>query len=118
MASLLGYLTAQVFTPDRLGIETGAVSMLAVQDVVIAAGFGVLTAGFGIVLLRGVGTCVRLLAHFRMNPALRPALGSAIARLLALVSPHAMSSGHGALHITGIFKLPWATSSLIFLLKS
>ena len=56
MASLLGYLTAQVFTPDRLGIETGAVSMLAVHDVVIAAGFGVLTAGFGIVLMRGVAT--------------------------------------------------------------
>ena len=64
MASLLGYLTAQAFTPDRLGIETGAVSILAVHDVVIAAGFGVLAAMFGIVLMRGVAACERLFAHF------------------------------------------------------
>ena len=54
MASLVGYMTARVFTPDRLGIDTGAVSSLAVHDVVIAAFFGVLAAVFGIVLMRGV----------------------------------------------------------------
>ena len=118
MASLLGYLTAQAFTPDRLGIETGAVSILAVHDVVIAAGFGVLAAGFGIVLMRGVAACERLLAHFHVNPALRPAVGGAIVGLLAIVSPQVMSSGHGALHLTGIFKLPLATIALIFVLKS
>lgn len=118
MASLLGYLTAQAFTPDRLGIETGAVSILAVHDVVIAAGFGVLAAGFGIVLMRGVAACERLLVHFHVNPALRPAVGGAIVGLLAIVSPQVMSSGHGALHLTGIFKLPLATIALIFMLKS
>ena len=118
MASLLGYLTAQAFTPDRLGIETGAVSILAVHDVVIAAGFGVLAAGFGIVLMRGVAACERLLAYFHVNPALRPAVGGAVVGLLAIVSPQVMSSGHGALHLTGIFKLPLATIALIFVLKS
>ena len=118
MASLLGYLTAQAFTPDRLGIETGAVSILAVHDVVIAAGFGVLAAGFGIVLMRGVAACERLLAQFHVNPALRPAVGGAVVGLLAIVSPQVMSSGHGALHLTGIFKLPLATIALIFVLKS
>src|SRR5215475_10548478 len=37
MASLVGYMTARAFAPDRLGIETGTVSNLAVHDVVIAA---------------------------------------------------------------------------------
>ena len=118
MASLLGYLTAQAFTPDRLGIETGAVSILAVHDVVIAAGFGVLAAVFGIVLMRGVAACERLFAHFHVNPALRPAVGGAVVGLLAIISPQVMSSGHGALHLTGIFKLPLATIALIFVLKS
>src|SRR5215813_12886439 len=40
MASLVGYLTARIFTPDRLGIDTGTVSSLAVHDVVIAAFVG------------------------------------------------------------------------------
>ena len=57
MASLVGYLTARAFTPDRLGIETGAVANLAVHDVVIAAFVGVLAAVFGILLMRGVAAC-------------------------------------------------------------
>ena len=118
MAALLGYLSAQAFTPDRLGIETGAVSILAVHDVVIAAGFGVLAAMFGIVLMRGVAACERLFAHLHVNPALRPTVGGAVVGLFAIISPQVMSSGHGALHLTGIFKLPLATIALIFVLKS
>ena len=34
-----------------------------------------------------------------------------------MVSPQVMSSGHGALHLTGMFKLPLATIALIFVLK-
>ena len=36
IAALLGYLTAQAFTPTQLGIETGTVSSLAVHDMLIA----------------------------------------------------------------------------------
>ena len=35
-----------------------------------------------------------------------------------MLSPQVMSSGHGALHLTGIFKLPLATIALIFVLKA
>ena len=118
MASLVGYLTAQVFTPDRLGIETGAVSNLTVHDVVIAAFVGVLAAVFGIVLMRGVAACELLFTRLRVKPALRPMFGGAVVGLLAMISPQVMSSGHGALHLTGIFKLPLATIALIFVLKS
>jgi CIC family chloride channel protein len=118
MASLVGYLTAQVFTPDRLGIETGAVSNLAVHDVVIAAFVGVLAAVCGIVMMRGVAACELLFTRLRVKPALRPMFGGAVVGLLAMISPQVMSSGHGALHLTGIFKLPLATIALIFVLKS
>ncbi len=118
MASLVGYLTAQVFTPDRLGIETGAVSNLAVHDVVIAAFVGVLAAVFGIALMRGVAACELLFTRLRVKPALRPMFGGALVGLLAMISPQVMSSGHGALHLTGIFRLPLVTIALIFVLKS
>jgi CIC family chloride channel protein len=118
MASLVGYLTAQAFTLDRLGIETGAVSNLAVHDVVIAAFVGVLAAVFGILLMRGVAACELFFTRLRVKPALRPMIGGAVVGLLALISPQVMSSGHGALHLTGIFKLPLATIALIFVLKS
>jgi CIC family chloride channel protein len=118
MASLLGYLTAQIFVPARLGIETGAVSSLAVHDVVIAGGVGLMMAVFGIALMRGVAACELLFAKARLKPALRPMLGGALVGGLAIVSPQVMSSGHGALHLTGIFKLPLETIALIFVLKA
>jgi CIC family chloride channel protein len=95
MAALIGYLVAQTFTPDRL-----------------------LAAGFGILLMRGVAACEVLFTKLRVRPSLRPMLGGALVGLLAIVSPQVMSSGHGALHLTGIFKLPIATIALIFVLKA
>ncbi len=118
MAALFGYLTAQVFAPDRLGIETGAVSSMAVHDVVIAGGVGLLAAIFGIALMRGVAACETFFSRLRVKPALRPMLGGALVGGLAMISPQVMSSGHGALHLTGIFKLPVAAIALIFVLKA
>ena len=85
---------------------------------VIAAGLGLLAAMFGIVLMRGVASCELLLSRLRVKPALRPVLGGALVGLMAMVSPQVMSSGHGALHLTGIFKLPLETIALIFVLKT
>jgi len=118
MAALLGYLTAQIFVPDRLGIETGAVSSLAVHDVAIAGAVGLIAAIFGIGLMRGVAACETFFSRLRVKPALRPMVGGALVGLLAMISPQVMSSGHGALHLTGIFKLPVATIALIFVLKT
>src|SRR5664280_465829 len=118
MASLVGYLTALAFAPAKLGIDTGAVSSLAVHDVVIAGGVGLLAAIFGIALMRGVAACELLFSRLRVKPGLRPMLGGAVVGLLAMVSPQVMSSGHGALHLTGIFKLPIETIALIFVLKA
>ena len=115
MAALVGYVTAQVFTPDRLGIESGAFSSLAVHDVVIAGGVGLLAAIFGIALMRGVAACEVLFSRLQVKPGLRPMVGGAVVGLLAMVSPQVMSSGHGALHLTGIFKLPLETIALIFM---
>ena len=118
IAALVGYLVARAFEADRLGIDAGAVSTLAVQDIAIAAAFGLVAAGFGIALMRGVAACEKLFAWARVKPWLRPMLGGALVGLLALISPQVLSSGHGALHLTGVFKLPLETIALIFVLKS
>ena len=118
MAALVGYLTARAFTPDWQGIETGAVASLAVHDVMIAAFVGVLAAAFGIIMMRGVAAWELLLTRLKIRPALRPAIGGALVGLMAMLLPQVMSSGHGALHLTSIFKLPLATIALIFVLKA
>jgi chloride channel protein, CIC family len=118
MASLVGYLTTQAFAPLRLGIEANAVTDVTVRDVIVAAGVGLLAAIFGILLMRGVAACERLFARLKIKPAYRPIIGGALVGLMAMVSPQVMSSGHGALHLTGIFKLPLQMIALIFVLKA
>ena len=117
MASLVGYLTSRTFSPLRLGIEANAVADVAVHDVIIAAGVGLLAAMVGIILMRGVAACERLFARLQIAPEWRPMIGGALVGLLAMISPQVMSSGHGALHLTGIFKLPVEMIALIFVLK-
>ena len=68
--------------------------------------------------MRGVAACEKLFTRLKVKPALRPMIGGALVGLLAILSPQVMSSGHGALHLTGIFKLPIATIALIFVLKA
>ncbi len=118
IASLLGYLTAQAFTPTQLGIEAGTVSNLAVHDVIIAGGVGLLASLFGIALMRGVAACEQAFTRLRIRQAARPLIGGAIVGLLAMVSPQVMSSGHGALHLTGLFKLPVGVIATVFVLKA
>jgi CIC family chloride channel protein len=117
VASLVGYLTARAFAPLRLGIEANAVADVAVHDVVIAAGVGLLASMVGILVMRGVAACERLFTRLQVAPEWRPMIGGSIVGLLAIITPQVMSSGHGALHLTGIFKLPIAMVALIFALK-
>jgi chloride channel protein, CIC family len=117
VASLVGYLTARTFAPLRLGIEANAVADVAVHDVVIAAGVGLLASMVGILVMRGVAACERLFTRLQVAPEWRPMIGGSIVGLLAIITPQVMSSGHGALHLTGIFKLPIAMVALIFVLK-
>ena len=117
IAALVGYLTARTFAPLTLGIEANAVSDVAVHDVVIAAGVGLLASMIGITVMRGVAACERAFARLGVAPEWRPMIGGSIVGLLAIITPQVMSSGHGALHLTGIFKLPVAMIALIFVLK-
>ncbi|MGA7972662.1 MAG: chloride channel protein [Pseudolabrys sp.] len=118
IASLLGYLTAHALSPTELGIEPGSVSGMTTEQIIIAAGFGVLAGVFGIILMRGVAACERLFSHLKVKPWLRPTIAGAIVGGLAMISPQVMSSGHGALHLAGLFKLPLAVLATIFVLKS
>ena len=68
--------------------------------------------------MRGVAACEMLFSRLRVKPALRPMIGGALVGLLAMISPQVMSSGHGALHLTGIFKLPLQAIAMIFVLKA
>ncbi|MBS0536508.1 MAG: chloride channel protein [Proteobacteria bacterium] len=118
VAALFGYFTAAAFSPDRLGIEAAQVTAISFRDLAMAGGFGLLAAGFGILIMRSVAACEVLLGRLGIRPWLRPVLGGAIVGLMAIITPRVMSSGHGALHLTTLFQMPVATLATLLLFKS
>src|SRR3984885_10468593 len=117
IAAVIGYLVAHALAPIEIGIVAPDKIVVATHDLVIAATIGLLSAMLGIALLRGVALSEELFVRLRLRPTLRTMIGGLVVGLLAIVSPQVMSSGHGALHLSGILKLSLLAVALIFVLK-
>jgi CIC family chloride channel protein len=118
VAAVAGYFVTHGFTALSLGISVGPVGNVLGRDLAIAALLGILAALFGIVIMRGVALCEALLAKTQLWPPLRPALGGLGVGLLALLTPQVMSSGHGALHFSGIVSMPLQFIAGVFVVKA
>src|ERR1700704_2311591 len=118
VAAVAGYFVTHGFAGLSLGIRVGPVGDVVGRDLAIAALLGILAALFGIVIMRGVALCESFLARTRLWAPLRPALGGLGVGLLALLTPQVMSSGHGALHFSGIVAMPLQIIAGVFILKA
>jgi CIC family chloride channel protein len=118
VAAVTGYFVAHAFTVLSFGVAVGPVGDVLGRDLAIAALLGILSALFGIAIMRGVALCETLLARIRLWPPLRPAFGGLGVGALALITPQVMSSGHGALHFAGFVSIPLAVVATIFVLKA
>jgi chloride channel protein, CIC family len=117
IAALNGYLVARVFAPMALGIYADAIKTVTGNDLVIASAFGVIAALVGVSIMRGVALCEQLLDRSKLWPPLRPALGGLAVGFMALATPQIMSSGHGALHLSGMMDRPLRFIAMVFILK-
>jgi CIC family chloride channel protein len=118
VASVIGYLVARDFVPLSIGIGIDSVGDVFGRDIAVAALLGLLAALFGIAIMRGVGLCETLWSKIGLWPPLRPALGGLAVGVLALRTPEVLSSGHGALHFSGIVTMPLAFIAMVFALKA
>jgi chloride channel protein, CIC family len=118
IAALNGFLVARLFSPLPLGIYADAMGPVSGRDLVIASVLGLIAALFGVAIMRGVALCEQLLGRIKLWPPLRPALGGLAVGAMALVTPQVMSSGHGALHLSGMMDQPLKVLALVFFLKS
>ena len=118
VAAVTGYFVAHSFTVFSLGVGVGPVGDVLGRDLAIAALLGIMSALFGIGIMRGVALCEALLTKVRLWPPLRPALGGLGVGVLALITPQVMSSGHGALHFAGFISIPLTVVATMFTLKA
>ena len=117
ISALVGYLVAHALSPAELGVVAPQPTTITGHDLALAAALGLLSAGLGIVLMRGVALSEAMFARLKLRPALRTMLGGLVVGLLAIVSPQVMSSGHGALRVAGMLDLSFRAVALLFLLK-
>ncbi len=117
VSALIGYLVAHALAPAEIGVVAPERMIVAPHDLVIAAVIGLLCAVAGILMMRAVALCEALFLRLQLRPALRTMVGGLVVGLLAIVAPQVMSSGHGALHLSGMFELSLRTIALLFLLK-
>jgi chloride channel protein, CIC family len=117
IAAITGFLVVRELDPASLGIETIYVSKVLASDLALAAAVGLAAAAVGIIVMRGVGISEPLLAKLRIKPFLRPALGGLLVGLMALVTPHVLGSGHGAIHIAAMVDQPIRVVAIMFVLK-
>src|SRR6185437_6263006 len=118
VAAVTGYFVAHAFTQLTIGVGAGPVGDVLGRDLAVAALLGVLSALFGIAIMRGVALCEALMSKSRLWPPLRTAIGGLAVGLLALLSPQVMSSGHGALHFAGFISIPLTVVATMFVLKA
>jgi chloride channel protein, CIC family len=118
IASLLGYLVAGSLAAVHLGVIAPQVAAVTNQDLLFAALLGVVMAVFGIAVMRGVYLFEALLNRSKLPAVLRPGVGGVIVGLFAIVTPQVMSSGHGALRLTGMLDLPLRGIAIILALKA
>src|SRR5262245_55724997 len=118
IAALNGFLVSRLFSPLSLGIYADAMGPVTARDLVIASLLGVIAALIGVAIMRGVALCEQLLGRLKLWPPLRPALGGLLVGAMAAVTPQVMSSGHGALHLSGMMDQPLRWIAVIFLLKA
>jgi CIC family chloride channel protein len=118
VASLLGYLVAGGLATARLGVVAPQAAAVTNHDLVLAALLGLVIALFGIALMRGVYLFEAALDRCKLPAVVRPAVGGIIVGLFAIVTPQVMSSGHGALRLSGMLDLPLASIATILVLKA
>jgi CIC family chloride channel protein len=118
LSSLIGYLVAGSLASARLGIVAPQAAAVTNQDLFFAVLLGLVMALFGIALMRGVYLFEALLNRLRLAVPLKLAVGGVIVGLFATVTPQVMSSGHGALRLSGLLDLPLRGIATILVLKA
>jgi CIC family chloride channel protein len=98
VASICAVSVSRLLTTP-LSFQVGFSGSLTATDYVLVIIIGMLSAGLGILVMRGVAFTELLFRRSRIPSAIRPAIGGAIVGLLALITPAVLSSGHSALYV-------------------
>ncbi len=113
-AAVCGVLVSKAFGASGEFMQQMVLNLaLSDTDMGLLLLLGIICALFGIRLMRAVSVIEKLCGRIGLPRAFQPALGGLIVGLLALVTPHVLSSGHTGL--AGLFGPRAAPSDVILI---
>lgn len=117
-AAIVAVITARTLGATPYIIIAASSQTLATVDYLLYAVMGLMAAGIGIGLMRLVSLAEVAVRQTKLPEWSRPILGGFVLIPIAMVSPHALSAGHGALHVMISGNPGLGTLALIFGLKA
>jgi CIC family chloride channel protein len=117
ISALAGNLTANRFGPTGTGIAFGDLHATHLIDVLPFLALGFIGGGVAIAIMWAVTLAERLYTRLKVPSYVRPVIGGIAMSGVAYLSPQALSSGHGALHIQLTTDVAIQTVAFLFLLK-
>ena len=115
-AALAGTLVAQGLGAQPYVIDA-ATMPTETHHYLIYAGLGAICAGLGIVLMRAVALVEAGTRRLPLFDWARPAIGGLLLIPIAMISPQALSAGHGALHADLALGAPLTLILMVLLVK-
>ena len=97
VAAISAVSVVRLLIPEEYGFDIRVPTTIDPVSFLPILLLGMLCAGGGIAIMRGVTLTENLFTRIRMPGWARPAIGGAVVALLAVVSPQVLSSGHAAL---------------------
>lgn len=117
-ATISAVITARTLGATPYLIAASSSRSITTADYLLYAGFGLIAAIVGIVIMRLVSSVEFWVRRSPLPEWSRPALGGLLLMPVAWVTPHALSAGHGALHLTIDAGLALRALVLIFVMKT
>ena len=117
-ATIAAVITARTLGATPYLIAASSSRAITTPDYLIYGGFGLAAAIVGIGIMRLVSSVEGWVRRLSIPEWSRPAIGGALLMPIAWITPHALSAGHGALHLTIDAGLPLQALALIFLMKT
>jgi len=117
-AALAAVLVAKGLGSTPYLIKTSVVAISSWTDYLLYGLLGLISALFGVALMRAVAVADRWTARAPLPRWSRPAIGGLALAALAMVTPQTLSGGHGALHLDLNGDLPLKLLLMLILMKS
>ncbi|USQ94650.1 chloride channel protein [Caulobacter sp. RL271] len=117
-AALAAVLVAKGLGSTPYLIKTSVVAISSWSDYLLYGLLGLVSALFGVALMRAVAVADRWTAKAPLPRWSRPAIGGLALAVLAMITPQTLSGGHGALHLDLNGDLPLKLLLMLILMKS